>query len=329
MKAVVQRAYGDPEQVLGLAEVEPPSAGADDVLIRVKATSVNTPDWIAVAGVPYILRLQSGLRRPSNPVRGSDVAGVVEEVGSDVTGLRPGDEVFGSIWENRRAPGAFAELTVAPEAQLIVKPADLSFADAGAAVMSGLTALAAMRDVGRVGPESRVLINGASGGVGTFAVQIAKTLGAEVTGVCSTRNIELVRSLGADHVIDYTKDDDLGGPYDVVFQVSGMRSPSDCRRLLTRTGTLVFISGDATGHVIGPIARMLAAAVQSPFVSQRLANYTVKPTAEDLRALTELIEAGRVTPVIDRTYALAEAPAAVAYVDEGHARGKVVITVEP
>jgi NADPH:quinone reductase-like Zn-dependent oxidoreductase len=210
MKAVVQTGYGEPERVLRLQEVERPPVGADGVLIRVKATSVNTPDWIAVAGVPYVLRLQSGLRRPRTPVRGTDVTGVVEEVGSDVTDLRAGDEVFGSLWKNGRAahpPGTFAEYTVAPATQVVEKPAGLSFEEAGAAVMSGLTALSAMRDVGRVGQGTRVLINGASGGVGTFAVQVANALGAEVTGVCSTRNLELVRSLGADHVIDHTEQD--------------------------------------------------------------------------------------------------------------------------
>jgi NADPH:quinone reductase-like Zn-dependent oxidoreductase len=197
MKAIVQTGYGEPERVLGLAEVERPAVGADGVLIRVKATSVNTPDWIVVAGVPYVLRLRSGPRRPSMPVRGTDVAGVVEEVGTAASDLRPGDEVFGSLWDSARMlhpPGTFAELTVAPATQVIAKPDGLSFEEAGAAVMSGLTAMLAMRDVGRVGAGTRVLINGVSGGVGTFAAQIAKALGAEVTGVCSTRNVELARS---------------------------------------------------------------------------------------------------------------------------------------
>jgi NADPH:quinone reductase-like Zn-dependent oxidoreductase len=208
MKAVVQESYGPPERVLRLADVDRPPVGDDDVLIRLGATSVNTPDWITVTGVPYILRLRSGLRRPRTPVRGTDVAGVVEAVGTNVTDLRPGDEVFGSSWAGALAtPGTFAELTAVPASQLIKKPAALTFEEAAASVMSGLTALIAIRDVGKVGSGTRVLINGASGGVGNFAVQIAKALGAEVTGVSSTRNLELLRSLGADHVIDYTKED--------------------------------------------------------------------------------------------------------------------------
>ncbi len=208
MKAIVQNGYGAPERVLELATVERPAVGDDDVLIRVRATSVNTPDWITVTGVPYVLRLRFGLRHPPSPVRGTDIAGVVEAVGKNVTDLQPGDEVFGSSWADTLATaGTFAEFTVAPASQLIKKPVSLTFEEAAGSVMSGLTALIAIRDVGKVGPGTRVLINGASGGVGTLAVQIAKALGAEVTGVCSTRNVELVRSLGADHVIDYTEDD--------------------------------------------------------------------------------------------------------------------------
>lgn len=205
MKAIVQERYGAPEQVLRLEEIDRPPVGDDDVLIRVRATSVNTPDWITVTGIPYILRLKSGLRRPRTPVRGTDVAGVVEAVGRNVTDLRPGDEVFGSAWADALATtGTFAEFTVAPASRLIKKPAGLTFEEAAASVMSGLTALLAIYDAGTVGPGTKVLINGASGGVGTLAVQIAKTLGAEVTGVYSTTSLEFVRSLGADHVIDYT-----------------------------------------------------------------------------------------------------------------------------
>src|SRR6266567_6040286 len=209
MRAVIQDGYGAPERVLRLEEIPVPSIGADDVLIRMRATSINTPDWATVTGVPYILRLSSGLRRPKRPVRGSDIAGVVEAVGRQVTDLAPGDEVLGSLWGSAigSRAGAFAQYTVAPASQLVKKPAGLSFEEAAASVMTGLTAMIAMRDVGQVRPGTRVLINGASGGVGTMAVQIAKSLGAEVTGVCSTRNVELVRSLGADHVIDYTKQD--------------------------------------------------------------------------------------------------------------------------
>ncbi len=209
MKAIVQEGYGAPERVLKLDEIDRPSVGDDDVLVRVRATSVNTPDWVTVAGVPYVIRLKSGLRKPSTPVRGTDVAGVVEAAGKNVTDLQPGDEVFGSLWDDTLTAraGTFAEFTVAPAARLIRKPVELTFEEAAASVMSGLTALIAMRDVGQVEAGTRVLINCASGGVGTLAVQIAKTLGAEVTGVSSTGNLELVRSLGADHVIDYTKED--------------------------------------------------------------------------------------------------------------------------
>ncbi len=207
IKAIVQEVYGAPERVLKLEEVDRPSVGDDDVLVRVRATSVNTPDWITVTGVPYVTRLQFGLRRPPTPVRGTDIAGVVEAVGKNVTDLQPGDEVFGSSWaDNLATPGTFAEFTVAPASKLIKKPGTLTFEEAGASPMSGLTALIGMRDVGKVGPGTRVLINGASGGVGTFAVQIAKALGGEVTGVCSTRNLALVRSLGAHHSIDSTQE---------------------------------------------------------------------------------------------------------------------------
>ena len=242
MRAIVQTRYGAPERVLHLEDVDRPSVGDDEVLIRVRATSVNTPDWITVTGVPYILRLRSGLRRPRAPVRGTDVAGLVEAVGQNVTDLQPGDEVFGSSWGDSHAtPGTFAEFAVASAARLIKKPAGLTFEEAAASVMSGLTALHAIRDVGKVGPRTRLLINGASGGVGTFAVQIARTLGAEVTGVCSTRNVELVRSLGADHVIDYTKEDFTRSErhYEVILDNVMNHPPTATARLLTPTGMLI------------------------------------------------------------------------------------------
>src|ERR671918_625581 len=246
MNAIVQDRYGAPEQVLRLKDVDRPAVGDDDVLVRVRATSVNTPDWITVTGVPYVLRLQSGVRQPRTPVRGTDVAGVVEAVGENVTDLRAGDEVFGSSWTNAlTTSGTFAELAVVPASQLIKKPVGLSFEEAAASVMSGITALIAMRDVGRAGPGTQVLINGASGGVGTFAVQIAKSLGAEVTGVSSTRNVELVRSIGADHVVDYTKEDFTKGAlqYDVIIDNVGNHSLSDLRRVLTPNGRCVLIGG--------------------------------------------------------------------------------------
>jgi NADPH:quinone reductase-like Zn-dependent oxidoreductase len=330
MKAVVQRAYGDPEQVLGLAEVEPPSAGADDVLIRVKATSVNTPDWIVVAGVPYVLRLKSGLRRPSTPVRGTDVAGVVERVGGAVTGLRPGDEVFGSLWDNARIvhpPGTFAELTVAPAFQVIAKPAGLSFEDAGAAVMSGLTALAAIRDVGRAGPGRHVLINGASGGVGTFAVQIAKALGAEVTGVCGNANVELVRSLGADHVIDYKAQDFTsdGQRYDVILDNVLNHPPSATVRALAPSGTFIPNSIGNTGGLLAGLPRVARAKLMSRSTDVQSAICVVNH--ETLGALAALLESGDVRVVRDSTYALDEAPAAVARMLGHHASGKLAIAV--
>src|ERR671918_834730 len=321
MNAIVQDRYGAPEQVLRLKDVDRPAVGDDDVLVRVRATSVNTPDWITVTGVPYVLRLQSGVRQPRTPVRGTDVAGVVEAVGENVTDLRAGDEVFGSSWTNAlTTSGTFAELAVVPASQLIKKPVGLSFEEAAASVMSGITALIAMRDVGRAGPGTQVLINGASGGVGTFAVQIAKALGADVTGVSSTRNVQMVRSLGADHVIDYTQEDFTRGGerYDLIFQLAGTESPSACRRALKPKGTLLLSSGESEGRWIGPLGRVLKALLLSPFVSQSLASFTVKPNMEDLQVLTQLIEDGTVTPVIDRTYSLSEVPEAIRYLEEEH-----------
>jgi NADPH:quinone reductase-like Zn-dependent oxidoreductase len=329
MKAIVQKRYGAPEQVLRLEEIDPPPIGDDDVLIRVRATSVNTPDWITTAGVPYILRLQSGLRGPRAPVRGTDVAGVVEAVGRDVTDLGPGDEVFGSSWAGAlKTTGTFAELTVVPASQLIRKPAGLTFEEAAGSVMSGLTALAAMRDVGRVGPGSRVLVNGASGGVGIFAVQIARTLGAEVTGVCSTRNIELVRSLGADHVVDYTQEDFTRGErrYDVVLDNVLNHRPPVTVRVLVPGGTFMPNSVGNTGGLLAGLPRMGRAAT----MRRGPANVKfVKMVAnrENLEALAALLDSGDVKVVIDRVYPLEEAGKAVAHMLGHHARGKVVIAV--
>jgi NADPH:quinone reductase-like Zn-dependent oxidoreductase len=330
MKAIVQTGYGEPERVLRLEEVERPEVGADGVLIRVKATSVNTPDWIVVAGVPYVLRLRSGLRGPSMRVRGTDVAGVVEEVGTAVTDLRPGDEVLGSLWESARIvhpPGTFAELTVAPASQVMVKPAGLSFEEASGAVMSGLTAMIAMRDVARVAAGSRVLINGASGGVGTFAVQIAKALGAEVTGVCSARNAELVRSLGADHVIDYTTEDLTRADqrYDVILENVLNHPPTATARLLAPSGTFIPNSIGNTGGMFAGLPRMARAKLMSRSTDVRFATCVVN--RENLSALAAFLASGDVRVVIDQTYALDAAPAAVAHMLRHHARGKVVITV--
>jgi NADPH:quinone reductase-like Zn-dependent oxidoreductase len=329
MKAIVQDGYGAPERVLRLAETDPPPIGDDDVLIRVRATSVNTPDWIAVTGVPYILRLREGLRGPRTPVRGTDASGVVEAVGSSVTDLEPGDEVFGSAWANALATaGTFAELTPVPASQLIKKPAGLSFEDAAASVMSGITALIAMRDAGTVGSRTRVLINGASGGVGTFAVQIAKTLGAEVTGVCSTRNVELVESLGADHVIDYTKEDFTRAEarYDLVLDNVLNHPPKATARVLTPTGTLIPNSVGNTGGLLAGLPRMARAALLK-MGSTNVTFVQCVVNRENLQALARLLESGEVKVVVDRIYPLSEAAEAVAHMLGHHAQGKVVIAV--
>jgi NADPH:quinone reductase-like Zn-dependent oxidoreductase len=330
MKAIVQTGYGQPERVLRLGEVERPAVGADGVLVRVKATSVNTPDWIVVAGVPYVLRLRSGLRRPSTPVRGTDVAGVVEEIGTAVTDVRPGDEVFGSLSDSARMlhpPGTFAELTVAPAGQVIEKPAGISFEDAGAAVMSGLTAMLAMRDVGQVGAGTRVLINGVSGGVGTFAAQIAKALGAEVTGVCSTRNVELARSLGVDHVIDYTTEDLTRGEqrYDVILDNVLNHPPTATARLLAPSGTFIPNSVGNSGGMLAGLPRMARAKLMGRSTNVKFVDCVVN--RENLSALAAFLESGDVRVVIDKTYALESAPAAVVHMLGHHARGKVAITV--
>jgi NADPH:quinone reductase-like Zn-dependent oxidoreductase len=330
MEAIIQKGYGAPERVLGPEKVARPSVGDDDVLIQVRATSVNTPDWITVAGVPYVTRLQSGLRRPSTPVRGTDVAGIVEAVGKNVIDLQPGDEVFGSSWADTLAtPGTFAEFAVAPASQLIKKPAGLTFEEAAASVMSGLTALIAMRDVGRVGPETRVLINGASGGVGTLAVQIAKALGAEVTGVCSTRNLELVRSLGADHVIDYTEEDFTRGEqrYDVILDNVINHPPSATAQALTPNGMLIPNSIGNTGGFFAGLPRMARAALMGLGSTdvQFVKDWAVD--RDNLDALAALLESGDVKVVIDKIYPLREAANAVAHMLGHHASGKVVIAV--
>lgn len=330
MKAMVQHGYGAPERVLRLEEVDRPSVGDGDVLVRVRATSVNTPDWITVAGVPYLLRLKFGLRQPANTVRGTDVAGVVEAVGTNVTDLRPGEEVFGSSWDSKLTTqtGTFAEFTVAPASQLIRKPAGLTFEEAAGSVMSGLTALIAIRDVGEVGPGTRVLINGASGGVGTFAVQIAKTLGADVTGVCGTRNLEFVRSLGADHVIDYSQEDFTRGErrYDVILDNVMNHPPSTTARVLTPNGMLIPNSVGNTGGLFAALPRV-AGATMMKLGSTDVRFVTCVVNHENLDALATLLESGDVKVVIDKAYALDDAASAVAHMLEHHARGQVVIVV--
>jgi NADPH:quinone reductase-like Zn-dependent oxidoreductase len=326
MKAIVNTKYGPPD-VLELTEVEKPVPKDDEALVKVHAASVNPADWHLLRGTPHIARLQLGLRKPKETVLGCDVAGQVEAIGKNVTMLQPGDGVFGSPFMH--GFGAFAERVCVPEELLAPKPATLSFGQAAAVPLAASTALQGLRDHGRIESGQKVLIIGASGGVGTFAVQIARYFGAEVTGVCSTRNVEMARSLGADHVIDYTKEDFTrsGRKYDLIFQLAGTRSPSDCRRALTPEGTLVQISGESDGRWIGPVDRIIKALVLSPFVSQKMASFTVKPNKEDLRFLGQLIEAGKVAPVIDRVYPLSETPEAIRYLENGHARGKVVITV--
>ncbi len=319
MKAIVQEGYGPPEAVLRLAEVDRPKPDDHGVLVRVRAASVNALDWRRVRGSPFILRFGEGLRTPKKPGLGVDAAGHVEEVGGNVTDLRPGDEVFGV------GTGAFAEYTTGRF--FVPKPASLTFEQAAAVPVAGLTALQGLRDKGRVTPGQRVLVYGAGGGVGTFTVMVAKALGAEVTAATRPGKLDLVRSLGPDHVIDYTREDFTRGgrSYDVIVDVGGDRSLSACRRALAPGGTLV-LAGAGYG-ASGPIGRVLAAIFRSGVLRQRIVPFISKETTEDLLALMDLIEAGKVTPAIDRTYPLAETPQAIRYLESGDVHGKVVIAV--
>jgi NADPH:quinone reductase-like Zn-dependent oxidoreductase len=331
MLAVVQHRYGAPQRVLETARTAPPTPGDDDVLVRVQATSVNTPDLIAVTGQPRILRLKTGVGRPVTPVRGSDVAGTVEAVGRNVTDLQPGDEVFGSVWDGQpiQAVGTFAELTVVPAAQLARRPTSVDVMEAGAAVMAGLTAMNAIRDVGGAAEGTRVLINGASGGVGTMAVQIAKALGAEVTGVCSTKNVDLVRSLGADHVIDYTREDFVRSTerYDVVLDNVLNRPPSETVELLTPKGVLVPNSAGPISGLLGGMPRATRAMTLSRRQPDNVRLATCAPHRDNLTALGELLGSGRVKVVLDRVYGLEQTAQAVEHMLGRHARGKVAIRV--
>lgn len=323
MRAIVRDSYG-PVDVLEERDIEVPEIAGDEVLVRVRAAGVDRGVWHVMTGLPYPIRLAGfGLRAPKNPVIGMDVAGVVEAVGSDVTRFQPGDEVFGI------GKGTFAEYAVAAENKLAPKPANVTFAQAAVVAVSGLPALQAVRDHGRVAPGQRVLVIGASGGVGSYAVQVAKAFGAEVTGVCSTTKIELVRSLGADHVIDYTQDDfaAAGAQYDVIIDIGGNATLARLRRALTAKGTLVITGGETSGRLLGGSDRQVRALLLSPFVSQKLGTFISSENHEDMLALKELIEAGQVTPVVDREFPLSEAPKAIRYLDEGHARGKVVLTI--
>jgi NADPH:quinone reductase-like Zn-dependent oxidoreductase len=324
MKAIVYYNYGSPD-VLKCEEIEKPTPGDNEVLVKVRAASVNPLDWHFMRGMPYFVRMLTGLRKPKVTRLGVDVAGQVEAIGRNVTQFKPGDEVFGSC------RGAFAEYACTSEPALVTKPRNVTFEQAASAPVATFTALQGLRDKGRIQPGQKVLINGAAGGVGTFAVQIAKSFGAEVTGVCSTRNVDMVRSIGADRVIDYTQEDftKSGQRYDLFLDCVGNHSLLACRRVLNPKGTYVPVGATADRWMIGPLARAIAALVLSWFVSQKLVIFFLaKPNKEDLTIMRELMSAGKVTPVIDRRYALSEVPEAIRYLEEGHARGKVIITLE-
>ena len=323
MKAIVYYDYGSPD-VLKCEEGVKPTAGHDEVLIEVRAASVNPVDWHFIRGTPYILRTMTGLRKPKDKRLGVDVAGQVEAVGRNVTQLKPGDEVFGSC------RGAFAEYACTSESALVLKPDNVTFEQAASVPVAAFTTLQGLRDKGHIQPGHKVLINGAAGGVGTLAVQIAKSFGAEVTGVCSTRNVDMVRSLGADHVIDYTHEDftKSGRRYDLIFDLVANHSLSACRRVLNPKGICITAGGSAGRWMIGALARSITALVLSRFVTQKFVGCLAKSSKEDLTTMRELMKAGKVTPVIDRCYKLSEVPEAIRYLEEGHARGKVVITLE-
>jgi NADPH:quinone reductase-like Zn-dependent oxidoreductase len=319
MQAIIQDRYGSAD-VLEARDIDRPAIADDEVLVRVRAASVHVGDWILMTGMPYVMRMGTGLSKPKNPVPGTDIAGTVEAVGTQVHGLRPGDEVFG--W----CTGAFAEYARAPQDQLVKKPANLTFEQAAAVGVSASTALQLLRDDANVQPGQKVLINGASGGVGTFAVQIAKAFGAEVTGVCSTKNLELVRSIGADHVIDYTQEDFRDGAdrYDVILDNVGDRSMADTRRALTQNGTLLSNGG---GHAAGKLGRVIRGFLASLIVRQQARPSVKTQNRSDLIALKELVEAGGVRPVIGGTYPLGRTADAISQVAAGHARGTLVIAV--
>jgi len=323
VKAVVQDRFGPPD-VLRLADTGLPETGADDVLVRVRAAALNPADWHILRGDPLVARLMGvGLTRPKARVAGIDAAGVVEAVGVNVRGLRTGDEVLGFC------RGAFAEYACAAADLVVPKPASLTFEQAAAVPVAATTALRGIREVGEVTAGQRVLVIGASGGVGTYAVQIAAALGAEVTGVCSTRNVELMRSIGAAHVIDYTTDDFTSGParYDVILDNVSSLPLSRLRGALTPKGTLVLNGGGSPGHVFGPVAGIVRAAVANAFVSQRLRPLPSRQNREELLAVTGLIEDGKLTPVVDRAYPLPDTAEGLRHVEQGHARGKAVVTV--
>jgi len=328
MKAIRYDRYG-PSDVLELREIDVPAVGDDEVLVRVRAASVNPLDWHFMRGTPYLVRALAGLSRPraSAARLGADMAGSVEAVGKNVTEFRPGDEVFGGLDDR----GTLAEyISIRHDGVVLAKPADLTFEQAASVPVAAVTALQALRDKGRVRPGHKVLVNGASGGVGTFAVQIAKAFGAEVTGVCSTANVEMVASIGADQVIDYTREDftRAGRLYDLLVDIAGNRTLPETRRVLVPKGVLVAVGGPNKGRWIGPLGRSVRMAALSPAVSQRMVFFFLAhQNKDDLAVLRELLETGKVTPVIDRTYPLGEVAEAIRYLEEGHASGKVAITM--
>ena len=334
MKAIVQDRYGSPDDVLQLREIDKPVVGDDEVFVRVRAASIHPDVWHAVTGRPYVLRLMgSGLLKPKNPVPGTDLAGHVESVGKDVTRFGPGDEVFGESHRrlNWRNGGAFAEYASVPQDALALKPNGITFEQAAAVPTSGFIALNNLQ--GEVQPGQSLLINGAGGGVGTIAVQLAKAYGARVTGVDSTQKLEMVSSLGADHVIDYTQEDftQRGERYDLILDVASNLSLSGCKRALTPTGTYILIGHDHFGevgsHTFGSLPHFLKIVALSPFVSQLPdISFSIPSKKDSMAVLKEFLEAGKITPIVDRTYPLSEVPEAMRYLQEGHARGKIVIT---
>jgi NADPH:quinone reductase-like Zn-dependent oxidoreductase len=321
VKAILYHRYGPPD-VLAYKEIEKPTPKDDEVLIKVRAASVNPVDWHFMRGTPYFLRMMAGLREPKMTRLGTDVAGEVEAVGRKVAQFKAGDEVFGTC------RGSLSEYACTAESSVVVKPDSVTFEQAASAPVAALTALQGLRNHGHIQPGQKVLINGAAGGVGTFAVQIAKWLGAEVTGVCSTRNVEMVRSIGADQVIDYTRQDftKSGQVYDVILDNIGNHPFSECRRILKPNGTFVVIGGPSGAWMIGAMLRLLARLVLSRFAGQKFAFFVARSNKEDLTRIGELIRSGKITPIIDRRYPLAEASEAIRYLETGHARGKVVIT---
>ena len=324
MKGVVRRCYGSPD-VVKYEDLAKPTPADGEVLVRVHAASVNPLDWHYMEGTPYFVHIDAGFGKPDNPRLGVDFAGTVEAVGKDVTRFKPGDEVFGGKF------GAFAEYVSVPEKRAIaLKPANVSFEQAASVPIAALTALQALRDKGHIKAGQKVLVNGASGGVGTFAVQIAKAFGAEVTGVCSTKNVELVRSLGADHVVDYTREDFTKGTerYDLIVDNVATHSASDYKRVLKPNGIFVMLGSTAPGHWFGWLKLPLEAWILSPFMSQKFGMMLAELNRDDLAVMAELMQSGKVTPVIDRTYKLSEAAEALRYLERGHARGKVVLSVE-